>query len=165
VGADGFAVTDEDSLTKAMRRKAASNLDTSGNFSSVNSFLAFTTPQISAKLNNVGVSLGNSFELISVSTKALKHMEYDRLKCTPVSKSKSDTSLTSDDDDEAYAISDGQLLTHIVGEVSEVGLDDAMLGSRCELKATERKSRASSFKRSAWPNKKARVSKSNNVSK
>nr|XP_051177523.1 uncharacterized protein LOC127292205 [Lolium perenne] len=31
VGADGFAVTDEDSLTKAMRRKAASNLDTSGN--------------------------------------------------------------------------------------------------------------------------------------
>jgi hypothetical protein len=165
VGVDGSAATDEDSLSKAMRRKAASNLDSSGNISSSKSFLAFSTPQISAKLNNVGVSLGNSFDSIHVSTNALKHMEYDRLKCTPVSKSKSDTSLTSDDDDEAYAISDGQLLTHIVGEVSEVGLDDAMLGSCYELKATERKSRASSFKRSAWPSKKARVTKSSNVSK
>jgi hypothetical protein len=166
VGADGCEATDEDSLAKAMRRKAASNLDTSGNkVSNGKSFLAFSTPHISAKLNNVGVSLGNTFDLVSVSAKALKHMEFDRIKCTPVSKSKSDTSHTSDDDDDAYAISDGQLLSHIVGEVSEVGLDDAMLGSCYELKATERKSRASSFKKSAWPNKKAKLSKSNNVSK
>jgi hypothetical protein len=92
-------------------------------------------------------------------------MEYDKLKCTHVSKSKTDTSLTSDDDDEGYSISDGQLLTHIVGEVSEVVLDDTMFGSCYRLKATARKSRASSFKRSAWPNKKARESKFNNVSK
>jgi hypothetical protein len=62
-------------------------------------------------------------------------MEFDRLKCTLVLKSKSDTSNTSDDDDEAYTISDGHLLSYIVGEVSEVRLD--------------RKSRTSSFKKSA----------------
>jgi hypothetical protein len=98
---------DEDFLTKPIKRKAASNLDTSGNISSVNSFLAYSTPQILARLNNVGVSMGNSFELISISTKALKHMEYDKLKCTPMYKSKSDTSLTIDDDDEAHTILDG----------------------------------------------------------
>jgi hypothetical protein len=57
LGADGCEATDEDSLAKAMRRKAASNLDTSGNkVSNGKSFLAFSTPHISAKLNNVGVS-------------------------------------------------------------------------------------------------------------
>jgi hypothetical protein len=80
-------------------------------------------------------------------------------------KSKSDTSHTSDDDDEAYAISDGQLLSHIVGEVSEVGLDDALLSSVYEVRAKYRKSRTFSFKKNAWPNKKARVSKSSYVSK
>jgi hypothetical protein len=80
VGADGCEATDEDSLAKAMRRKAASNLDTSGNkVSNGKSFLAFSTPHISAKLNNVGVSLGNTFDLVSVSAKALKHMEFDRI--------------------------------------------------------------------------------------
>jgi hypothetical protein len=153
-------------MAKAMRRKAASNLDPSGTSPCDKSFLSFSTPQISSKLNNLGVSLGTSLDLVSVSTKALKHMEFDRLKCTPVSKSKSDTShINDDDDDEAYAISDGQLLSHIVGEVSEVGLDDVMLSSCYELRAKDRKSRTSSIKKSSWPNKKARVSKSSHVSK
>jgi hypothetical protein len=148
-----------------MRRKAASNLDPAGMGASESSFLSFSTPKISSNLYNLGVSLGSSHDLISVSTKALKHMEFDRLKYTPVPKSKSDTSHTSGDDDDAYAISDGQLLSHIVGEVSEVGLDDTMLSSCFELTAKDRKSRTSSFKKSAWPNKKARVSKSSHVSK
>jgi hypothetical protein len=152
-------------MAKAMRHKAASNLDPSGTSPCDKSFLSFSTPQISSKLNNLGVSLGTSLDLVSVSTKALKHMEFDRLKCTPVLKSKSDTSHKSDDDDEAYAISDGQLLSHSVGEVSEVGLDDVMLSSCYELRAKDRKSRTSSFKKSAWPNKKVRVSKSSHVSK
>jgi hypothetical protein len=74
------------------------------------------------------VSLGNSIEAISVSTKALRCMEFDRLKCTPMISSKSDTSLI-DDDGDVYAVSDGPLLTHLVGEVLEVGLDDVSLGS------------------------------------
>jgi hypothetical protein len=92
-------------------------------------------------------------------------MEFDRIKCTPVIESKSNTTLDMDKDDEAYAISDGQLLSHILGEVSEVGLDDAMLSSCDELRVKDRKSRTSSLKKSAWPNKKARVSKSSHVSK
>jgi hypothetical protein len=163
--ADGASVTDEDSIAKAMRRKAAVNLDNGGMNGSSKSFLSFSTPQVSANLNKVGVSLDSSLHAISVSTKALKHMDFDRLKCTPVIESKSNTTPNMDEDDEAYAISDGQLLTHLVGEVLEVGSDDAMLGSCFELKATERKSRSSNIKKSAWPNKKARVSKSTIVSK
>jgi hypothetical protein len=55
-------------------------------------------------MNNVGISLGNSFDSIFVLAKALKHMEFDRLKCTPVVPSKSGTYLIDDDDDEVYAI-------------------------------------------------------------
>jgi hypothetical protein len=75
------------------------------------------------------------------------------------------TFLTDDEDEEAYAVSDGQLLTHLVGEVSEVGLDHDALGSCIELQAAERKSRLSSIKCNAWPNKNAKVTKSPIVSK
>jgi hypothetical protein len=152
-------------MAKAMRRKAATNLDSKGMDKCTKSFLSFSTPQVSAKLNSVGVSLGSSLDTISVSTKALKHLEFDRLKVTPMFGTKSTSSPTNVDDDEAYAITDGQLLTQIVGEVLEVGTDDAMLGSCFELQATNRKSRASNIKRNAWPNKKARVTKSATVSK
>jgi hypothetical protein len=65
------------------------------------SFLSFSTPQVSAKLNSVGVSLGSSLDAISVSTKVLKHLEFDRLKFTPVSGTKSSSPPTIVDDDEA----------------------------------------------------------------
>nr|XP_020201383.1 mucin-5AC-like [Aegilops tauschii subsp. strangulata] len=55
VADDGTADTDEDSLAKAMRRKAVQNLD----------------------------NQGNNENDISVSTNALRHLEYDRLKVTP----------------------------------------------------------------------------------
>jgi hypothetical protein len=87
-------------------------------------------------------------------------MEFDRFKLSPTILSKHDTLLSDEDDDEVYSVSDGQLLTHLVGEVSEVGLDDETLGSCIELKAAERKSRASSIKRNVWPNKKAKTTKS-----
>jgi hypothetical protein len=91
-------------------------------------------------------------------------VEYDRLICTPKFPSKADTSLI-DDDDEVYASSDGQLLAHLVGEVSEVGLDEVEVGSMFDLTASDRKSRSSSIKRNAWPLKKSSVSKSKIVSK
>jgi hypothetical protein len=49
----------------------------------------------------VDVSLGKYFDVIVVSTKALKHMEFDRLKCTHVIQSKSGNSLMDAADDEA----------------------------------------------------------------
>jgi hypothetical protein len=148
-----------------MRRKAAVNLDFAGINKSSKSFLSFPTPLINSNLNNVGVSLGKSIDAISVSASALKHMEFDRIKVAPMILSKPDTLFTDEDDEEVYAVSDGQLLTHLVGEVSEVGLDDEALGSCIELQAAKRKSRASSIKRNACPNKKAKVTKSPIVSK
>jgi hypothetical protein len=92
-------------------------------------------------------------------------MEFDRIKFTPTILSKPDFVVSDDDDEEVYSVADGQLLSHLVGEVSEVGLDDVALGSCIELQAAERKSRSSSIKRNAWPNKKAKVNKSPIVSK
>ena len=83
VADDGSMDTDEDSLVKAMRRKAAQNLDNQGITSSPKSFLDFSNTTIVSKLNKVGVSLGKNEKDISISTNALKHLGYDRLKVTP----------------------------------------------------------------------------------
>jgi hypothetical protein len=155
VGHDEVSFTDKDSLAKAMRRKAVANLDFAGTSQSSKSLLAFPTQLIAAILNNVGLSLGkgNSASTISASAFALRRMEFDRLKVTHVSPRKPDFSLSNEDDEDVYAVSDGQLLSHLVSEVSEVGLDDNVLGSCFELQATERKSRTSSIKQNAWPKK------------
>jgi hypothetical protein len=159
---DGALASDEDSLSRAMRRKAASNLDSTGSEPSSKSFLNFSTQSISAKLNSVGVSLGSSVGTVNVSANALRHMEFDRLKVTPKVSSKPDISPV--DEDELYSDTDGQLLSHLVGEVSEVGLDEAVLNSVYDLKASSRKSKSSSTKKTARPSKKAKVSKSTVVS-
>jgi hypothetical protein len=75
VDADGGAVTDEDTVQKVMRRKAAQNFDYDGMMSShkSKSFLSFSSPAISSKLNSLGVSIGSSEKEIYVSTRVLKH--------------------------------------------------------------------------------------------
>jgi hypothetical protein len=158
--------TDEDTMVKAMRCKAEANLDPPGIISSTKSILSLATPVILAKLNNIGVSLDNSFDAILVSTKVLKHMKFDRLRCSPTVLRRSSPSLI-DDDKEVYAISDGQLLTHLVGDVLEMGLDETLLGSCYEVQASDQKSRSSSLKLkcNACSNKKAKTSKSSMISK
>ena len=131
VADDGSMDTDEDSLAKAMRRKVAQNLDSQGITSSPKSFLAFFNVAIASKLNNVGVSLGKNEKDISISTNALKHLEYDRLKVTPRVSSKSYVSHT--DEEELHATFVGQVLSHFVGAVSYVGLDEPELSSLIEL--------------------------------
>jgi hypothetical protein len=155
---------DEDSMAKAMRRKAAVNLDHSGIKSCSKSFLPFSTPTIYAKLGTVGVSLGSSEHDVYLSSNALRHMEFDWLKCTPKVSSRQETSPL-DDDEDAYATTDGQLLSHLVGEVSEVDLDDPMLRSVFDLKASGRSSKSSSAKRYSKPGKRAKMSKSMHSSK
>ena len=128
------------------------------------SFLAFSTPSITAKLDSVGVSLGSSEEDVLISSRVLRHMEFDRLKCIPKVSVRTSLSL-SDDDEDAYANTDGQLLSHLVGDVSEVGLDEAGLGSIFDLKESSRKSKSSANKKNSRPVKKAKVTKSSIVSK
>ena len=139
-------MTDEDALSKAMRRKAAM-LDPTpvGTSKNNNSFLAFSCSKVSSNLAKVGVNLGRNENEIVVSTNALKHMEYDRLKVYPDASSRSVT--TPLEDDEANAIIDGQLLSHLVGEVTEVGMDEDELGSIYDLHASGRKSKSAKDKK------------------
>jgi hypothetical protein len=159
VAADGSSVTDEDSLKKAMRRKAVHNLDSSGIpvASKDLSFLSCSAQRISSQLNSVGVRLGVNNNDISVSTNVLRHMEFYRLTVIPKASTVSDTTYL--DEEEANATADGQLLPHLVGVVSEVGLDEDMLSSLCELKASGQKSRSSSKIKSQKPRRQANVLK------
>jgi hypothetical protein len=51
---DGSVTTDEDTLQKAMQRKAAINLDCSGMSLKSSSFISLSTLVLSSKLNAVG---------------------------------------------------------------------------------------------------------------
>ena len=62
------------------------------------------------------------------------------------------------EEEELHAIVDGQLLSHLVGEVSEVVFDETRLDSLFELKASGRKSKSQKSRR------RQRVPKSNIVS-
>ena len=139
-------MTDEDSLQRAMRRKAVHNLDSLGTELKSKSFLSFSPTSIQSKLGSVGLKLGSNKSQVEVSTNVLRHMEYDRLTVIP----KASTVLTATymDEEEANATSDGQLLSHLIGEVSEVGLDEVGLSSLYELTATGRKSKSASNKAS-----------------
>jgi hypothetical protein len=162
VAADGSVATDEDTMKKAMWRKAEKNLDYGGMNSQSSSFTSLSTPVISSKLNVVGIKLGKNDAEVSVSANVLRHMEYDRLTINP--KPQNVVSFDTDlDEEEANATMDGQLLSSLVGVVSEIDLDESMLGSLYELKATGRKSKSLSVKNCS--KKGGRVSKSKIVSK
>jgi hypothetical protein len=118
------------------------------------SFLSFSSPGISSKLNSLGVSLGSSVNEVSVSTRVLKHMEFDRLTVIPKASTMLDSTYL--EEEEAIATSDGQLLSHLVGEVSEVGLDEDDLYSLYELKASRQKSKSPSNKK---PRKRSKIPK------
>ena len=51
------------------------------------------------------------------------------------------------DDDEADATADGQLLSHLVGDVSEVSLDESSLRSVYDIHVTGRRSKGSNSKK------------------
>jgi hypothetical protein len=147
-------------MSKAMRRKAEQNLDTIGTSSSSKSFTCFSPSRIAVNLSSLGVSLGKNSRDIMVSTSVLKHMEYDRLTVVPKVSNVLDTSPL--DDEEANATMDGQLLSSLVGVVSEVVLDETELSSLYDLRASGRKSKTSAEKRSR---KRPKVQKTQVVSR
>jgi hypothetical protein len=149
----------------AMRRKAELNLDYSGMISpsKSKSFLSFSTPMISSKLASVGVNIGSNDKESSFSSNALRRMEVDRLTVIPKDSAFSCTSF--DDDEEAIATSDGQLLSQLIGEVSDMIMDEAKLSSLYELKASGQKSGSCSSRKGKKPKKRAKVSPSTIVSR
>jgi hypothetical protein len=69
VAKDDSVATDEDTMQKAMRRKATKNLDYSGMDPKSLSFISSSTPVLSSKLNDVGIRLGKNFnELVNLQT-------------------------------------------------------------------------------------------------
>jgi hypothetical protein len=104
-------------------------------------FVSFSTSNISAKLNSVGVSLGSNEKEVVMSNNAFTHMEFDRLKVTTKVLNRSGNSLL--EEEELHATVHGQLLWHLVGEVSKVGLDKAGLRSVYDMKASGQKLKAS----------------------
>jgi hypothetical protein len=74
-------------------------------------------------------------------------MEYDRLTVSP--KLQNIVENTELDEEEAIAIVDGQLLSSLVGVVSEIDLEETMSGSLYDLCASSRKYKSSSFSRAS----------------
>jgi hypothetical protein len=81
-------------------------------------------------------------------------MEFDRVTVIPKASTRLDSTYL--DEDEAIATSDDQLLSHLVGEVSEVGLDEDDMYSLYDLKASRRKSKSPSSKK---PRKRSKIPK------
>ena len=69
------------------------------------------------------------------------------------------------DDDEVNGTIEGQLLSLLVGEVTEVGMDEDMLGSIYDLYASGQKSKSAKNKKGKNPRKTAKLSKSPSVSR
>ena len=108
--------------------------------------------------------MGSNDSEINLSVRVLKHMEIDRLKVSPECKATIPDPET-EEDDEADAKYDGPLISHLVGEVMEVGLDDARPGSMsCDFVASSRKSKSHSSKKKQKPPKKAKSSTQTRVS-
>jgi len=159
---DGATPTDEDSLARAMRLQATRNLDFSQGISTTKSFLSFPDVCISSNMKALGVSFGSTGSEVNISVNALRRVEFDRSKVSPkVNDYPTDDELDDEEDNATY---DGKLLSHLVGMVSEVRLDDVRLGSICDLTTTTRKSKSHRIVKSKPPSKRARANKSPYVS-
>ncbi|XP_071677192.1 uncharacterized protein [Lolium perenne] len=101
-------------------------------------------PKHSSNLISLGVSLGFRSDEISVSANVLRQTELDRLTVAPNVSTGPETTVIDDADDDD--ILDGQILSAIIGNISEVDLEHAELSS--DLQASERGSRSSAGKKS-----------------
>jgi hypothetical protein len=120
--------------------KAAKNLDSAGTKQSSSSFIAFSVSRIFSSLVSVGISMGRHSDEISVSANVLRHLECDHLMVT----SKVSTGL----EEEADVVSDDQLLSALVGSITEVDLQQSGLSSLYDLKASRRSCKSSAEKKS-----------------
>jgi hypothetical protein len=129
-----------------MRRKAEKNLNTAGTKHSAKSFTSFSDTRISSNLSSVGVSLGSRSDEILASGNVLRQTELDRLTVASNGSTEPATSIVDDDEDDD--ILDGQLLSAIIGSVTEVDLEHSELSSVYDLNASARGSRSSAGKKS-----------------
>jgi hypothetical protein len=115
------------------------------------SFVGMPSDLCAKKLQSVGFKLGEGCtSSVNVSINALKRIEIDRKKLQLTQKEKANSGIVeleeiSDDD---VAESTGDLLSHLIQEVSEVDFDEEDLDTRiCDLKVCPRKSKSKKDKR------------------
>ena len=88
----------------------------------------------------MGVSLGHNEKEVQVSVRALKQMEFDRLKVAPRLYTFSNPLVSDEEDVDADVDHDGKLLSHLVKDTTEVDLEDTIRDNMlCELVASVQK--------------------------
>jgi hypothetical protein len=132
-------------MQKAMRLKAAKNLDPAGTKCFDSSFIKYSNARISSNLGSIGVSLGRGSNDILLLANVLRHLEHERLTVSPKASTRPETHIV--EEDEVDDILDGRLLSALVGGISEVDLEQSGLDSFYDLKASRRNSKSSSKKR------------------
>jgi hypothetical protein len=85
--------------------------------------------------------LGRRPEDILVSANVLRHLEHERISLVPKASTGLETPIL--EDEEGDVISDGHLLSVLVGSISEVDLKQSRLDSFFDLKASRRNSKSS----------------------
>ena len=108
-------------MARAMRRAASRSLDLQGT-PSHKSFLYFNNFRVASNITSLGVSVGRSEKEVEASVRAIKNLEFDRLAIAPKASSVIDP-LMSDEED-VHESHDGQLLSHLIKDRTEVNLDD-----------------------------------------
>jgi hypothetical protein len=108
------------------------------------------------------VRLDSNEKEISVSSYVLRQIDFDRLTVIPKVSALTHTSYI--DDVEAIVTTDDQLLSQLIGEVSDVVMDEVRLSSLYKLKASGRKFGSCSNKKNKKPWKRAKVSQFLNIS-
>jgi hypothetical protein len=85
-------------MQKAMRLKAAKNLDPAGTKSFASSFINFSNARVSSNLGSIGVSLGRCPDDISLSANVLRHLEHARLTVSPKASTRLETPIMEEDE-------------------------------------------------------------------
>lgn len=100
------------------------------------SFSALPNVICSRNLKNLGLLLDSNNAMINLAINALKDIEVDRSSVAPISKTPTDLSYPNYSDDEDTR-TDGALLAHLVGDISEVDFHEADLDIKiCDLVAS-----------------------------
>jgi hypothetical protein len=96
-------------------------------------------------LGSIGVSLGRNPDDISVLANVLRHLEHEHLTVSPKVSTRLETTIL--EEEEVDVISDGRLLSALVGSILEVDLEQLGLDSFYDLKASHQNSKPSVEKR------------------
>lgn len=144
-------------MSKAQKRTAWKNLDFNDGNTLSSSFVSFSDSVLSSNVQNLGVSLGSSVDIVSDSVALLKMVEWDRLTACDSSKEIEDDSeidiLDCDEDNKL----DQLTLSHLCGDLMEEVMDVDNGHLSCDFKTVYKKIKSKSSNRKKNNNPKVRA--------